>query len=110
MTKCSDYIKSEFPLIDDDLKQYVEGIVYYMVLHRIIMYYSSNKNDCFSVDVLTNGADDFESSEEVYEAVGEVLQEISCDKSEAEIRLESFHVYIHFHKLISIVEIFVRSC
>lgn len=25
MTKCSDYIKSEFPLIDDDLKQYVEG-------------------------------------------------------------------------------------
>lgn len=40
------------------------------------------------LDVLENGADDFENSEEVYEAVGEVLQEISCDKSEDEIRLE----------------------
>lgn len=62
------------------------------------------------VDVLTNGADDFESSEEVYEAVGEVLQEISCDKSEAEIRLESFLIWLLFLKLILIPEIFVRNC
>lgn len=45
------------------------------------------------IDVLENGADDFENSEEVYEAVGEVLQEISCDKSEAEIRLEFNFLY-----------------
>ncbi|KAI7815050.1 ABC subfamily F member 3 [Rhyzopertha dominica] len=61
MTKCSEFIKNEFPLIDDDLKQYVE-------------------------DVLLNGADDFEDSEEIYEAVGEVLQEVASDKSEEDIK------------------------
>lgn len=61
MGTCSEYIKSVFPLIDDDLKKYVEG-------------------------VLLNGADEFEDSEEVYEAVGEVLQEVSNDKSEEDIR------------------------
>ncbi|XP_017781805.1 PREDICTED: ATP-binding cassette sub-family F member 3 [Nicrophorus vespilloides] len=61
MTTCSEYIESEFPHIDDDLKQYVE-------------------------DVLQNGADDFQDSEEVYDAVGEVLQEVSTDKSELDIR------------------------
>ncbi|KRT84285.1 ABC transporter ATP-binding protein, partial [Oryctes borbonicus] len=61
MTRCSDFIKTEFPLIDDDLKQYVE-------------------------DVLENGAEDFEDSEEIYDAVGEVLHEISSDKTEEEIR------------------------
>ncbi|KAI4460515.1 atp-binding transport protein-related [Holotrichia oblita] len=38
------------------------------------------------VNVLENGAEDFEDSEEIYEAVGEVLHEISGDKSEDEIR------------------------
>ncbi|XP_018564615.1 ATP-binding cassette sub-family F member 3 [Anoplophora glabripennis] len=61
MGTCSEYIKNVFPSIDDDLKQYVEG-------------------------VLENGAEDFEDSEEVYEAVGEVLQEISSDKTEEDIR------------------------
>ncbi|CAG9821893.1 unnamed protein product [Phaedon cochleariae] len=62
MGTCSEYIKRIFPTIDDDLKQYVEG-------------------------VLANGADDFEDIEEVYEAVGEVLQEVSADKTEEDIRL-----------------------
>lgn len=62
MTRCSDYIKTEFPHIDDDLQQYVQ-------------------------DVLANGADDFQDSEEIFEAVGEVLHEISSDKSEDDIRL-----------------------
>ncbi|KAJ8974035.1 hypothetical protein NQ317_001823 [Molorchus minor] len=61
MATCSEYIKTVFPSIDDDLKQYVEG-------------------------VLKNGADEFEDSEEVYEAVGEVLQEVSSDKTEEDIR------------------------
>ncbi|CAH1969585.1 unnamed protein product [Acanthoscelides obtectus] len=61
METCSEYIKNAFPTIDDDLKQYVEG-------------------------VLQNGADDFEDSEEVYEAVGEVLQEVASDKTEEDIR------------------------
>ncbi|CAH0554649.1 unnamed protein product [Brassicogethes aeneus] len=61
MAVCSEFIQSEFPLIDDDLKQYVE-------------------------DVLKNGADEFEDSEEIYEAIGEVLQEVSSDKTEDDIR------------------------
>ncbi|KAG5889243.1 hypothetical protein JTB14_006379 [Gonioctena quinquepunctata] len=61
MGTCSEYIRNVFPTIDDDLKQYVEG-------------------------VLANGADDFEDSEEIYEAVGEVLQEVSSDKTEEDIR------------------------
>jgi ATP-binding cassette subfamily F protein 3 len=61
MTACSEYIKNVFPLIDDDLKHYVEG-------------------------VLKNGADDFQDSEEVYDAIGEVLQEVSSDKTEDDIR------------------------
>lgn len=39
-----------------------------------------------NVDVLENGADDFQSSDEVYEAVGEVLQEVASDKTEEDIR------------------------
>ncbi|XP_060527981.1 ATP-binding cassette sub-family F member 3 [Cylas formicarius] len=61
MTECSDYIKNIFPSIDEDLKQYVEG-------------------------VLRNGVDDFEDSDEVYDAIGEVLHEVSTDKSEADIK------------------------
>ncbi|KAF2881221.1 hypothetical protein ILUMI_24945 [Ignelater luminosus] len=61
MTNFSELIKAEFPSIDEDLKQYVEG-------------------------VLENGADEFQDSEDVYEAVGEVLHEVSADKSEADIK------------------------
>lgn len=95
MTKCSDYIKREFPLIDDDLKQYVEGNVPNLLVccfHvKLIQFHFK------WLDVLKNGADDFEDSEEVYEAVGEVLQEISCDKSEADIKqVFVTHVSLYF--------------
>lgn len=36
--------------------------------------------------VLANGADEFEDGEEVYEAVGDLLQEISTEKTEVEIK------------------------
>ncbi|XP_053625958.1 ATP-binding cassette sub-family F member 3 [Plodia interpunctella] len=60
MAQCGEFLKSQFPLIDDDLKKYVE-------------------------DILENSAGEFEDTEEVYEAVGEVLSEIS-EKSEEDIR------------------------
>ncbi|PSN29328.1 ATP-binding cassette sub-family F member 3 [Blattella germanica] len=60
MAACGEYIKSEFPLIDDDLYDYVEGI-------------------------LESGADDFEDSGEVYEAIGAVLHEVAEGKSELDI-------------------------
>lgn len=58
MSKCIEYIKREFPLIDNELEQYV-------------------------VDVLNNGADEFENREDVFEAVGELLQEISQKSDES---------------------------
>lgn len=35
MAVCIDYIKREFPLIDDDLKQYVEGNLKTLILRAI---------------------------------------------------------------------------
>lgn len=46
----------------------------------------SNFSVFLFVGILENGADDFQDSDEVYEAIGEVLHEISEDKTEAEIR------------------------
>ncbi|CAH1406468.1 unnamed protein product [Nezara viridula] len=61
MAACGQLLKDEFPLIDDDLFEYVEGVI-------------------------TNGIDDFESSEELYEAIGEVLHEVADGRSEDDIR------------------------
>lgn len=38
------------------------------------------------VGILANGADDFEDSGELYDAIGEVLHEVAEDKSERDIR------------------------
>ncbi|XP_072943679.1 ATP-binding cassette sub-family F member 3 [Epargyreus clarus] len=60
MANCGEFIRSQFPLIDDELMKYVK-------------------------DILDSSAGEFEDTEEVYEAVGEVLQGIS-EKSEDDIR------------------------
>ncbi|XP_012235456.2 ATP-binding cassette sub-family F member 3 isoform X1 [Linepithema humile] len=60
MATCGEYIRSQFPTIDDDLYQYVK-------------------------DILDSSKDDFEDSDEVYEAIGQVLHEVA-DKSENEVR------------------------
>ncbi|VVC28242.1 ABC transporter-like,P-loop containing nucleoside triphosphate hydrolase,AAA+ ATPase domain,ABC- [Cinara cedri] len=60
MDHCKNFIKSEFPLIDIEMFQYIQG-------------------------VLENGIEDFHDSEDIYEAIGEVLQEIA-NKSESDIR------------------------
>ncbi|XP_025419285.1 ATP-binding cassette sub-family F member 3 [Sipha flava] len=60
MDHCKDFIKAEFPSIDIEMFQYIEG-------------------------VLENGIEDFHDSEDIYEAIGEVLQEIA-NKSESDIR------------------------
>lgn len=82
MTECSEYIKAEFPMIDDDLKQYVEGE---QIDHNDMQHVT---NVTYFADVLSNGADDFEDSEEVYDAVGDLLQEVAGNKTEEEIRLD----------------------
>ncbi|KAK0087155.1 hypothetical protein PV325_001668 [Microctonus aethiopoides] len=60
MAECSEYIRREFPTIDDELYRYVEGI-------------------------LGSSKDDFEDGEEIYEAIGQVLHEVA-EKSENEVR------------------------
>ncbi|CAI6351740.1 unnamed protein product [Macrosiphum euphorbiae] len=60
MDHCKDFIKTEFPSIDIEMFQYIEG-------------------------VLQNGIEDFHDSEDIFEAIGEVLQEIA-NKSESDIR------------------------
>lgn len=39
----------------------------------------------FVLGVLSNGASDFESTVEIYEAVGELLQEVSSNKTKEDI-------------------------
>lgn len=60
MDHCKDFIKTEFPSIDIEMFQYIEG-------------------------VLQNGIEDFHDSEDIFEAIGEVLQEIA-NKTESDIR------------------------
>ena len=59
MDQCLDILKSSFPLINEDICSYVQS-------------------------VLETSGDDFESSEDLFEAVGEVLQEL--DKEESEVQ------------------------
>ncbi|XP_076220610.1 ATP-binding cassette sub-family F member 3 isoform X3 [Nomia melanderi] len=67
MAVCGEYIRSQFPTIDDDLYQYVEGI-------------------------LDSSKDDFEDADEVYEAIGEVLHEVA-EKPENEVRIWNLFIY-----------------
>jgi len=60
MAKCCQLIKSSFPKINEDIYQYVES-------------------------VLETSADDLESTEDVYEAIGEMLHEMEEDKTEEDI-------------------------
>jgi len=61
MAQCCSLIKAAFPKINDDIYQYVES-------------------------VLETSAEDFESTDDLYEAIGEVLHEMEEDKTEADIR------------------------
>lgn len=70
-------LKKEFPSIDKDLQTYVEG-----------------KSDCCLRECqLTNhfsgvlsSSEDFDTSEEIYEAIGEILHEVAGNRSDEEIR------------------------
>ena len=59
MDQCLDILKSSFPLINEDICSYVQS-------------------------VLETSGEDFESCDDLFEAVGEVLQEL--DKSEEDVQ------------------------
>ncbi len=59
----------------------------------------TNKNSCFSltnfnIGVLDGGADDFETPDEVYEAIGGILHDVSAEKDEDEIKLASTQLQV----------------
>lgn len=101
MDLCKSYIKSEFPSIDIEMFQYIEGksssvfrfgYVAAAKDHRHTRFMYSlrfvvvvNIHCLWFPGVLENGIDDFHDSEDVYEAIGEVLQEIA-NKTESDIR------------------------
>ena len=58
---CSALVQKEFPTIDDVLLSYVESI-------------------------LETSGDDFENEEDIFEAIGAVLQEVDQSKSEDSIK------------------------
>ena len=61
MEECLDILKSSFPKINEDICSYIES-------------------------VLETSGDDFESSDDLFEAIGEVLQEVDEDKNEEDIK------------------------
>ena len=61
MEACSDLIKTTFPSIDEDILNYVEG-------------------------VLESTCEDLETVDDVYDGIGEVLMDMDQDKTEDEVR------------------------
>jgi len=59
--ECLQLVKTQFPSLDEDLSQYVES-------------------------VLETSAEDFESGDDIFEAIGGVLQEVANEKSEDDIK------------------------
>ena len=62
---CCALVRKEFPSIDEDLFKYIEA-------------------------VLETSGDDFENGDEVFEAIGGVLQEIDQNKTEDSIKVEKY--------------------
>lgn len=60
-TACTKLIKAEFPSMDLETIQYIEGI-------------------------LSGSADDFESGDDLYDAIGDLLHEIAVEKAEEDVR------------------------
>lgn len=61
MSQLTELLRKEFPALDNELKEYVEG-------------------------VLAGSLDDFETCDDIYDAVGDILQSISIEKSDDNIR------------------------
>ncbi|XP_075160357.1 ATP-binding cassette sub-family F member 3 [Haematobia irritans] len=60
MSKFTSILQKEFPAMDNELKDYVEGVL--------------------------DSIDDFETSDDIYDAVGDILQSINSEKTEDNVR------------------------
>ncbi|XP_063708382.1 ATP-binding cassette sub-family F member 3 [Culicoides brevitarsis] len=72
MAACIELLKKSFPKIEGELQDYVSSI-------------------------LESGGDEFESSEEIYDAIGGILHEVAADKSEDDIKglCDQFYGLMH---------------
>jgi ATP-binding cassette, subfamily F, member 3 len=87
MTTYAEFIKAEFPRLDDELLHYVDG-----ACGALNWSLNTYFDVYFVAGVLAGGADEFEDSEELYEAIGHVLEEVAEDKTESEIRCDLYYL------------------
>lgn len=81
-TACTNLLKQEFPSIDDEMKQYIEGDL----LLVFVLFPFLSRNVHYEIGVLVSGVEDFESSDDLYDAIGAILHEVSVEKSENDIK------------------------
>lgn len=88
MATCTELLKKEFPKIDSDLQNYVESKSMSCThFFRISRSASHLIIACFNLfSGILDSVDDFDTSEEIYEAIGEILHEVGADKSEKDIK------------------------
>lgn len=79
VSDCVQRVKNEFPSLDDDISQYIESKA----------LFSSNRRGMTSLfkGVLETSCEDFQDGNDVFEAIGGVLQEVATNgKTEEDIK------------------------
>lgn len=79
MAACIELLKKSFPKIEGELQDYVSS-KFHRAFCNICCYISAISG------ILQSGTDEFESSEEIYDAIGGILHEVAADKSEDDIK------------------------
>ena len=79
--ECLQLVKSQFPSLDEDLSQYVES----KLCQKKRMTYVNLTNFDIS-GVLETSGEDFESADDIFEAIGAVLGEVANEKTEDDIK------------------------
>ena len=81
--ECLKMVKTEFPSLDEDLSQYIES----KFLYKVTVLTDASFGYIFlSLGVLETSGEDFESGDDIFEAIGGVLQEVANEKTEDDIK------------------------
>ena len=90
MAQCCHLIKAAFPKINDDIYQVSRNYIQVQHVRKVHLDFWYGKDVTVALQyvesVLETSGEDFESTDDLYEAIGEVLHEMEEDKSEKEIR------------------------
>lgn len=87
-TACTNLLKTEFPSMDNETTQYIEGKkglrraqwIFEKVWPEMFIFFSG---------ILSGDVDDFETGDDLYDAIGAILHEVAIDKDEDDIRFLS---------------------